>query len=82
MPFLIMELFEHYDTDGLNEKCLTIIHNAMFSGPSIGSFGIWNYFLGNIPVFLNMIDYHIEWDKLCDAFYGIYPTIKHWFKDT
>lgn len=62
--FSYMELFEHYDFDELNEKCLTIIHNAMFSRTSIGFFGIWNYFLGNIPVFLKMIDYDVEWDEL------------------
>lgn len=68
--FSYMELFEHYDSDELNEKCLTIIHNAMFSRVSIDFdfFGTWNYFLGNIPVFLNMIDYDIEWDKLFDLF--------------
>ncbi len=33
-----MELFEHYDNDELNEKCLTIIHNAMFSRTNIDFF--------------------------------------------
>lgn len=66
--FPYMELFEHYDFDELNEKCLTIIHNAMFSRVLVDFFGTWNYFLGNIPVFLNMIDYDVEWDKLYNLF--------------
>jgi len=66
--FSYVELFEHYDFDELNEKCLTIIHNSMFSRVYVKFFGRWEYFLGNIPVFLNMIDYDIEWDKLYDIF--------------
>lgn len=66
--FSYMELFEHYDFSELNEKCLTIIHNAMFSRVYVGFFGRWEYFLGNIPVFLKMIDYDIEWDRLYDIF--------------
>lgn len=66
--FPYMELFEHYDHDNLNKECLEIIHNAMFSRAFLDYFGLWNYFLGNIPVFLNMIDYDSDWDKLYSIF--------------
>lgn len=66
--FPYMELFEHYDHDNLNKECLEIIHNAMFSRAFLDYFGLWNYFLGNIPVFLNMIDYDTDWDKLYSIF--------------
>lgn len=68
--FPYMELYEHYDLDELNEKCLTIIHNALFSRVNIDFdfFGIWDYFLGNIPRFLKMIDYEVKWDTLYDLF--------------
>jgi hypothetical protein len=66
--FHYMELFEHYDHDNLNIECLEIIHNAMFSRAFLDYFGLWNYFLGNIPVFLNMIDYDTDWDKLYSIF--------------
>lgn len=66
--FSYIELFEHYDFDELNKRCLTIVHNAMFSRSFDEFFGRWEYFLGNIPVFLKMIDYDIEWDRLYNLF--------------
>lgn len=66
--FSYMELYEHYDFDELNEKCLAIIHNAMFSRVYLDFFGRWELFLGNIPLFLKMIDYDVEWDKLYNIF--------------
>lgn len=66
--FPYMNLYEHYDKNELIKDCLEIIFISMFAKSNFGYFGNWNYFLGNIPVFLEMIDYNVKWEDLFKIF--------------
>jgi hypothetical protein len=62
--------YEHYDKKELREKCLIIIHKSLFAKWGYDSDFIctWYNFLGNIPKFLEMINYNVDWEKLYKIF--------------
>lgn len=65
--FHYLELYEHYPIEELQECCLDIIHTSMFV--KIHSyFNSWDYYLGNLPIFLNKIDYDVDWDEIFEIF--------------
>lgn len=62
--------YEHFDKKELREKCLDIIHMSLFAkwGHDYDFICSWYYFLGNIPKFLEMINYNTDWEKLYKIF--------------
>lgn len=63
--FSTMKLYEHYPDSELRESALDIIHTALFSKiSSIDSLCLWSFYLGNIPTFLDMIGYDVDWSRL------------------
>jgi hypothetical protein len=65
--FHYLQLYEHYPIEELQECCLDIIHTSMFV--KIHSyFNSWEYYLGNLPMFLNEINYDVDWDELFEIF--------------
>ena len=45
--------------------CLNIIHNSMFVKVHT-YFNRWDYFLGNLPLFLDKIEYDVDWEEIYD----------------
>lgn len=65
--FHYLELYGHYPIEELQEFCLDIIHTSMFV--KIHSyFNSWDYYLGNLPMFLNNINYEVDWDEIFEIF--------------
>ena len=65
--FHYLELYEHYPIENLQKCCLDIIHKSMFV--KIHSyFNSWDYYLGNLPMFLDKIDYDVDWDEIFEIF--------------
>lgn len=65
--FHYLELYEHYPLEELQECCLDIIHTSMFV--KIHSyFNSWDYYLGNLPMFLNKIEYDVDWEEIFEIF--------------
>lgn len=65
--FHYLELYKHYPIEELQECCLDIIHASMFV--KIHSyFNSWDYYPGNLPMFLNKIEYDVDWDEIFEIF--------------
>lgn len=65
--FHYLKLYEHYPIEILQECCLDIIHKSMFV-KIYSYFNSWEYYLGNLPMFLNKIDYDVDWDEIFEIF--------------
>ena len=64
-----LELFNHYNPEELKHDFLEIIHASLYAKiPSIGLLGYWHSYLGNIPTFLDMIEYDVDWKQLYNIF--------------
>lgn len=61
--FPYLELYAHCPIEELQEDCLDIIHTSMFV-KTHSYFSSWEYYLGNLPMFLNNIDYDVKWDEI------------------
>ena len=63
--FHYLELYNHYTNEILQKECLNIIHNSMFVKVHT-YFNRWDYFLGNLPLFLDKIEYDVDWEEIYD----------------
>ena len=65
--FSYLELYEHYPIQVLRKNFFDIIYTSMFI-KSYSTYGRWFCYLGNIPMFLDRLDYNVDWEKLYDIF--------------
>jgi hypothetical protein len=67
--FSIPEIYNHYPKKELRENILQIIHVSMFAkDSSLERIGLWYYYLGNLPRFLDYIECLVDWSQLFQAF--------------
>lgn len=66
--FAVLEVFEHFSKEELNRDLLEIVHTSLFTRSRYDFVGNWFYFLGNIPAFLDRIEYDTDWDRMFSIF--------------
>jgi len=67
--FPLVNAYEHFDKEELRSELLSIIHTSLFARiPSIERTGNWILYLGNLPKFLDQIEFDASWDALFTSF--------------
>ncbi len=63
------QYYSHYDKEIIRENINKIIHTSMFAKTKYGSQGHWYYYLGNLPLFIEMFSNDkADWNTLYEIF--------------
>ena len=64
-----MELFELFDKDELQVKCLNVLHTSIFARCVSGNYiGNWHALIGHILLFYDICNASIDWRIMFDIF--------------
>ena len=67
LPYI--ELFELFDKDELQVKCLDVLHTSIFARCASGNYiGNWHALIGHILLFYEVCNANIDWKVMFDIF--------------